>query len=253
MAADIGRRQGRAGEKSNFATACSALSQYIKAKGSIADLGLAVASPNLDAPEGKLEVSRPSATMMLLPGADVSGSERVDEEKRLRNEMELFPNRAGLRTSATASQTDDREQKRAQLTIFYGGKVLVFDSFAADMAKNLMQLVSKGTSTVQNSSYVLPSTSAATFETHPTGFPNKDSTMVAAPMSNSVVFHDELNNPAQSSVSDLPIARKSSLKRFLEKRKDRINTKAPYEVHGSPASGLQLKSEEGKSWLGLGQ
>lgn len=44
---------------------------------------------------------------------------------------------------------------------------------------------------------------------------------------------------------DLPIARKASLTRFLEKRKDRITARAPY---GSPAV---TKPAETKSWLGL--
>lgn len=45
-------------------------------------------------------------------------------------------------------------------------------------------------------------------------------------------------------ISDLPIARKASLTRFLEKRKDRITARAPY---ASPAT----KPAESKSWLGL--
>nr|GEY20320.1 hypothetical protein [Tanacetum cinerariifolium] len=44
----------------------------------------------------------------------------------------------------------------------------------------------------------------------------------------------------------LPIARKASLARFLEKRKDRITARSPYQVQESS------KQEDGKSWLGLG-
>lgn len=52
MAAETGRRQGRPGEKSNFAVACTLLSQYIKAKGGGVDLGLGVGSENLLVPKG---------------------------------------------------------------------------------------------------------------------------------------------------------------------------------------------------------
>lgn len=43
-----------------------------------------------------------------------------------------------------------REQERAPLTIFYGGKVLVFDNFPLEKAKDLFQLASRGNSTAQN-------------------------------------------------------------------------------------------------------
>lgn len=54
MDAEMGRKQGRSGEKSNFAVVCSLLSQYIKEKGGVvADLGLGVPPPPLDAPKGE--------------------------------------------------------------------------------------------------------------------------------------------------------------------------------------------------------
>ncbi|CAK9155188.1 unnamed protein product [Ilex paraguariensis] len=55
---------------------------------------------------------------------------------------------------------------------------------------------------------------------------------------------------AQPIVTDLPIKRKASLTRFLEKRKDRINSKAPYQISDSTAVPLS-KPAERRSWIGL--
>lgn len=54
-----------------------------------------------------------------------------------------------------------REQEKRQLTIVYGGKVLVFDDFPSEKAKDLMQMASKGASAVQSSG-LLPSSATAT-------------------------------------------------------------------------------------------
>ncbi|CAL9107390.1 protein TIFY 10a-like [Musa acuminata AAA Group] len=200
------RKQG----KTNFAVTCNLLSQYIKEKGRIADLGLGMAPRPQDATKGKSEAFRPPTTMSLLPGADVSSGEGEQEEGVF---MELFPERAGFGPSLAAVPENAREQERAPLTIFYGGKVLVFDNFPLEKAKDLFQLASRGNSTAQN-------------------FGN-------------------LPRTAQPNLSYLPIARKVSLQRFLEKRKDRIHSRAPYQVSSSPGMVTPVK-QENRSWLALG-
>lgn len=44
------------------------------------------------------------------------------------------------------------EIKRSQMTIFYGGEVLVFDDLPADKAREVMQLASNGTSSIGSNS-----------------------------------------------------------------------------------------------------
>jgi jasmonate ZIM domain-containing protein len=53
---------------------------------------------------------------------------------------------------------EKEKKEKQQLTIFYGGKVLVFDDFPAGKAKDLMQLAGKGSPVVQNAG--LPQSSA---------------------------------------------------------------------------------------------
>ncbi|RWW06436.1 hypothetical protein GW17_00030241 [Ensete ventricosum] len=85
--------------------------------------------------------------MSLLPGADVSSGKGGQEEAVF---MELYSQRAGFDPSLAAVPEDAREHERAPLTIFYGGKVLVFDNFPLEKAKDLFQLASRGNPTARN-------------------------------------------------------------------------------------------------------
>ncbi|KAI5439631.1 hypothetical protein KIW84_025132 [Lathyrus oleraceus] len=93
----------------------------------------------------------------------------------------LFPQQIpNLRNSSVMKTNISKEEtKCAQMTIFYDGKVVVFDDIPAEKAKDIM--VFSATNYVQE---------------HP---------QVA---SSPVIY-------------DLPMTRKASLHRFLEKRKDR--------------------------------
>ncbi|NP_001142774.1 uncharacterized protein LOC100275133 [Zea mays] len=106
-------------------------------------------------PAGEVEQQRTPATTNLLSGAE------GEEVERRKETMELFPQSVGFSIKDAAAPREEQgdKEKPKQLTIFYGGKVLVFDDFPADKAKDLMQLASKGSPVVQN--VVLPQPSAA--------------------------------------------------------------------------------------------
>ncbi|RCV11827.1 hypothetical protein SETIT_2G217500v2 [Setaria italica] len=192
-------------EKSSFAVTCSLLSQYLKdKKGGLQGLGgLGMAPPPPDA----AGAFRPPTTMNLLSALDAPAAEE--------------PNDAAKATTEEAKEHDQqtgenpREEEAQQLTIFYGGKVVVFDKFPSTKVKDLLQIVNAGGDRAGDT---------------------------AAPQ------------PSQNSLSDMPIARRNSLHRFLEKRKGRITAKAPYQVN-SPVGVDASKQATGekKSWLGLGQ
>ncbi|KAJ3673194.1 hypothetical protein LUZ60_006568 [Juncus effusus] len=202
----------RAGEKSSFAVTCSLLSNYIKQNGGVADLRLGIP---------KVETDK-STTMRLLPGLNTSQEKKEEKEKPI---MDLFPQETGFGSTESASKSCEKD--KSQLTIFYKGKILVFDNFPAEKAKDLMNMASKST--------------PAQFEPanqSPPPVPTHPSPSLPSPV--------PVQRPAHPTASDLPIARKASLHRFLEKRKDRLHAKPPYnKVSTSPEkkSSLGLKED----------
>ncbi|ONM22172.1 Protein TIFY 10B [Zea mays] len=121
----------------------------------------------------------------------------------------------------------EEEEEAQQLTIFYGGRVVVFDMFPSAKVEDLLQIMSPGGDGVDRAG-------GATVPTR------------------------SLHRPSHDSLSDLPIARRNSLHRFLEKRKDRITAKAPYQQVNSSVVGVEASKQAAgagveKPWLGLGQ
>ncbi|KAL8498256.1 hypothetical protein ACS0TY_021543 [Phlomoides rotata] len=163
------------GGRSNFSQTCSLLSQYLKEKGSFGDLSLSL-TPNF-----------------------------ITETKV--GTMNLLPKIEQLEHDICESGMNKSDKESAQLTIFYGGQVIVFDNFQAEKANEIMNLATKCS---------------------------------GAPAAEPAVTTPETIPPLGS---DLPIARKNSLARFLEKRKDRITAKAPYQA---------LKPVKAEPWLELG-
>lgn len=170
--------------KSSFAVTCGLLSRYLRenkggALQGLAGLGMA---PPATAIEGG--AFQPPTTMNLLSGLEEPRPDTVD--------VQLAVDRGQLLQTPTGNQ-DDRAEYAQQLTIFYGGKVVVVDNFPSSEVKALLQMANAaGDAAVDR----------------------------AVPQS--------LPGPAEGNLPDLPIARRNSLHRFLEKRKGRITAKAPY-------------------------
>uniref|UniRef100_A0A0D9Z2Z3 Protein TIFY n=1 Tax=Oryza glumipatula TaxID=40148 RepID=A0A0D9Z2Z3_9ORYZ len=183
-----------AGNGSRFAVTCGLLRQYMKEhSGSNGGGGFL-----------------PAVTAMSLM---TGGADAEEEAPEVRKTMELFPQQAG-----TLKDTQERKEitEKAQLTIFYGGSVVVFDDFPAEKAGELMKLAG-----------------------------SRDSTAAAA-------VSDAGAAAGQPCLPDMPIARKVSLQRFLEKRKNRIVVAEPLpesEKKEAESSKRAKKDDGGASWL----
>ncbi|XVE88597.1 hypothetical protein DITRI_Ditri19aG0082000 [Diplodiscus trichospermus] len=214
-----------------------------------------------------LETSRQQAmTMNFLPNMDNSSeSSRLNLVASTSNvkSSDFFPEIGSFGASCSKEDTTNKtdfgkqapvEPKSTQLTIFFGGQVLVYNDFAADKVKEILALASQGCST------------SCTGVVVESGMEKANSKMDKIHSSNSDIpdlniASTPANSPAQDSSveqrqyggSDLRIARRNSLHKFFEKRKDRAAARAPYQVNNRLGSPSPPKPDESKSCQEEGQ
>ncbi|GER36087.1 jasmonate-zim-domain protein 1 [Striga asiatica] len=210
------------GGRSSFTQTCTLLSQYLKEKGSFGDLTLGLTP--------KFSESKEPATMNFLPMIENSG--RVSGSGDI--SVDNLPHFVGEEALNKSDGGQRPEKQTGQMTIFYAGQVLVFDDLPADKAKEIMTLAGK-------SAFAPPHTAHSAVD-------SAAGAATAVPPFGKGKPERALHVPHPALASDLPIARKHSLARFLEKRKDRITANAPYQVTKPAAQPNPVKTEP---WLGL--
>ncbi|KAL9224641.1 hypothetical protein vseg_000659 [Gypsophila vaccaria] len=237
--------------KMSFSQTCNLLSQYVKEKRALA------LSSTLDTSRGGEGFNR--GTMNLFP------VKQVDESNgSVGRTINLFPQISGF--DSRANKRASPEPAAAQMTIFYGGQVVVFNDLPADKANEVINLASSFESKKRKidtpASVVVPIS-----DVNPIHVAKPSITQSSNPKPNQPQIQNLTvgalpnfgNNvtPVVAAVprvairgaADLPIARKASLHRFLEKRKDRLVGKAPAPENA--ADEVAKKAVDGKSWLGL--
>lgn len=228
-------------EKTSFLLTCNLLSQYLKEKGSLDDLDLGM---SFDSEKGMpIAKEPPIKTMNLFPAmipnnGDISNPKSKKMARNIKS-MDLFPQHSGFGPSISKDEivsnttnysVNNPAPEASQMTILYNGQVMVFDDISADIAKEITLFASRA-------SYQDPSIFASTLIHRQEETPNTTD------------MNSVNNKLIERLANDLPIARKASLTRFLEKRKDRILARAPYQK--SYYSKVSPPEENNKSWLGL--
>lgn len=219
----------------NFAQTCTRLSQFLKEKrclGHLDALKTNLASSDLDI-KGAKEVF----------GA-MNGSNNVFPKKmeKKRTSLELFPLTSSLTVDGVENSTKTLPHTREwpiskeepknttttpSMTIFYGGKVLVFNELTEDKAQEIMSLARNGMRSCCSQTCIQAQGETQT----PSGI-NINGTK------------QELVPQGVCSLSDLPIARRVSLHRFMEKRKHRIAANAPYHLQNSSMEMVDSNSQK---------
>lgn len=247
--------------KASFSQTCSRLSQYLKENGSFGDLSLGMACKS-DVNGSIGSISRqPTTTMSLFPceasnmdsiatAQDVKPKNLFPRQTSFSSSSSSVPKEDVLKMTQTTTRSVKPEPQTAPLTIFYAGQVIVFNEFSAEKAKEVMNLASKGTansftgftSNVNNNNLAKNQTeSRSNVATIPNQVPHPLKTTTQEPIQSS-------QTPL---TCELPIARRASLHRFLSKRKDRVTSKAPYQLCDPAKASSKPQTGDNMSWLGL--
>ncbi|KAG5141807.1 hypothetical protein AAZX31_07G039900 [Glycine max] len=209
-----GRRSGKAPEKSTFSQTCSLLSQFLKEKRASADSTLGIG--------GKME---PKANTKALLGSLQNSDGAL---KLSASAMEFLPQ---LVENPCIKKSRSPGPESPQLTIFYAGKMLVFDAFPPEKATEVMEMATK-----------LASNNSGTEESPPS-LPVTTEKLAVSKMPQTNTSSETPKPGNQGVGSDMRYPRRASLLKFLEKRKERVNARGPYQMNNLKPEGSSSGGE----------
>ncbi|KAE8675322.1 Jasmonate-zim-domain protein 6, putative isoform 2 [Hibiscus syriacus] len=245
------------GQKSHErASFVNLLSRYFKEKRNLGDFSVGISSkPDANGQQAK-------TTNFLSHVAISSESSRPNLVASTSNvkSSDFFPFGASSSKEDAIHKTDLRkpvavEPKNAQLTMFFNGQVFVYNDFPADKVKEIMTLANQGSSTACSGVNVADSAmEKLSYKIDKTDDNSDIPDLNIASGTANTPAHDPSVERHQYGSSDLRIARRNSLHKFFEKRKDRAAARAPYQLINHRVSppppkpdGDKASYEEGQS------
>ncbi|CAF1909477.1 hypothetical protein Bca4012_050099 [Brassica carinata] len=215
---------GKAPEKSSFSLRCSLFSRYLKEKGSFGNIDIGLAR-KLDLElAGKSDLS---GQQNEIKKADISETRPFDLSQKV-SVGEVSTSSGGNPRFVDLSEPASvvPEPGNSQLTIFFRGKVMVYDEFPEDKAKEIMEAAREAAHHV--------STDSKNTQNLDMNVNNKSNVVIPDlnEPSTSGTNNDDHQTGQQHQVVER-IARRASLHRFFAKRKDRAVARAPYQVNQS--------------------
>ncbi|CAN7035268.1 unnamed protein product [Brassica rapa subsp. trilocularis] len=198
-------------EKSNFTRRCSLLSRYLKEKGSFGNIDLGL-------------VRKPGPDLGLPRNSDQQEKQKVmhkaNSELKALNVLGEPSSSFGGKAKAT-NLSEPSEPVSSQLTIFFGGKVLVYNEFPSDKAKEIIQVAKEARPVTD-----------INIQTQINVQKDHNKSNIVLPDLNEPTDTADVNQQQQQQNQLVErIARRASLHRFFAKRKDRAVARAPYQVN----------------------
>ncbi|MBA0690423.1 hypothetical protein Goari_008098, partial [Gossypium aridum] len=133
-----------------------------------------------------------------------------------------------------ASGLNSTSPAPSQLTIFYDGHVCVFDAIPVEKVREIMLIAATGAANSVDMKKV--ATDCATTSPVLTRSPSLQSTATATALASPQAQVYPTNRTPFCKLKELPIARRHSLQRFFEKRRDRLVNRNPYPNPSTPKS-----------------
>ncbi|KAF8114276.1 hypothetical protein N665_0039s0040 [Sinapis alba] len=214
------KAQPPSSEKSTFTRRCSLLSRYLKEKGSFGNINLdLIRKPDSDL--GLFGYSCPPGKQNAMQKADTE-TKTLDVFQRV---SKGEPSRSsGGKAKETNLSKSSSELGSSQLTIFFGGQVLVYNEFPAEKAKEIMEVA-------KQAKPVTEVNTQTQINVENNNNNNNKSNMVLPDLNEPTDSADTIPQQQQENQVVERIARRASLHRFFAKRKDRAVARAPYQVN----------------------
>ncbi|KAL2336411.1 hypothetical protein Fmac_010857 [Flemingia macrophylla] len=203
------RRTGKSPEKSTFSQTCTLLSQFLKEKRASVDSTLGVGA----------KVDPRACTKDFLGSMQNSDGALSLNTSAMDSLPQLVENPCIKKSSSSPGP------ESPQLTIFYAGKMLVFDAFPPEKATEVMEMATK----LASDSF--PSDPVITEKLAVSDVPPKSTSSDTPKLGN------------QGFGSDMRYPRRNSLVKFLEKRKERVNARGPYQINNQKSEGSSSGGE----------